>query len=155
MKIISYYSLTLLNIPYIYSCRFSSKTTNFERIRTKLRNISNTTSLSVVVKRLLDKAYGDRTLSQDICHKYTSILSNEGQSGEKVMSTAKISTRKINGHYTLPSNNKAAFVIFRDRVNGNCRKAAVDSTYGQFNTITSPLLSYTKVSPFTCNFHNS
>ena len=125
----------------------SNHTTNFESICWKLRNMSNDTSPAAVVKRLLDEAYGDATLTQDIIFKYTSIVGErEGETRENVLSTAKLSTRKIKNHYSLPSSSPA-FVTFRERVNTKCREA-VESTYGKFNTITSPLLSFTEVSSF-------
>ena len=91
-----------------------------------------------MVKRLLDEAYGDATLTQDIIFKYTSIVGErEGATRDNVLSTATLSTRKIKNHYSLPSSSPA-FVT-------KCREA-VESTYGNFNTIISPLLSFTEVS---------
>jgi len=127
-----------------------NQTTNFESIRWKLRNMSNDTSRAGVVKRLLDEAYGDSTLTQDIIFKYTSIVGErEGETRENVLSTAALSTRKIKNHYSLPSSSPA-FVSFRERVNTKCREA-IEATYGKFNTITSPLLSFTEVSSFHCH----
>ena len=57
----------------------SGKTTNYERIRMKIKNMSNPTSMSAVVKQLLDEAYGDVTLSQDICFKHMINADEQGQ----------------------------------------------------------------------------
>ena len=110
-------------------------------------------SNDTVVKRLLYEAYGDATLTQDIIFKYESIIERrESETRDNVMSTATLSTFKIKNHYILPSNSPA-FVTFRERVNKKCREA-VESTYGKFNTITSPLLSFTEVSSWQYSFHN-
>ena len=60
-----------------------------------------------------------------------------------VVKTAIISSQKIKDHYSLPSNHPP-FVLFRDEVNKTCEEAIL-TTYGTFNTITDPILTYTQV----------
>ena len=59
-----------------------------------------------------------------------------------VVKTAIISLQKIKDHYSLPSNHPP-IVLFRDEVNKICEEAIL-STYGTFNTITDPILTYTQ-----------
>ena len=60
-----------------------------------------------------------------------------------VVKTAIISSQKIKEHYSLPSNHPP-FVLFQDEVNKKCEEAIL-STYGTFNVITAPILTYTQV----------
>ena len=93
-------------------------TTNYERIRAKLSDLSNNASRAAMTKRLFDEAYGDPILTQDIAFKYsTTIKKRESNTREDLISKA----------------------------NKKC-KDAIESTYGEFNSIPSPLLSFTEVS---------
>ncbi len=125
-------------------------TTNYTRIKEKLRRLTNNISLTAAVKRLLKEAYGDEVLTQDICHKYTDLLNNRSSDiKESIVRTSTISSTKIKNHYSLPAGNKE-FIAFRDQCNSEC-KEAVDSTYGTFNVITDPLLSHSQVSNININ----
>ena len=120
-------------------------TSNYERIRSKLSDLlSNDASRAAMTKRLCDEANGDPILTQDIAFKYsTTIKKRESETrGEDLTSKATLSTNKIKNHYKLPLSHQG-FVSFRERVNNKC-KDAIQSTYGEFNTITSPLLSFTE-----------
>ncbi len=128
-----------------------ANTTNYTRISTKLRDLCNPTALSATVRRLIDEAYGDATLTQEICYKYLSrIRDQDDETKDQFLSDAPVSSRKIKHQYSLKANDPA-FVAFRQKVESKL-KASVQSTYGQFNTITSPLLSYTEVSSLSLCF---
>jgi hypothetical protein len=119
-------------------------TTDYKRIQQKLRTLS-TISLSATVKCLLTEAYGDSILTQDICHRYSTLITAKEESTiTKAKAQALISTKRIKEHYRLRPDNDA-FVKFRNTVNDKCMDI-IGSTYGRFNTITDPLLSYTEVS---------
>ena len=61
-----------------------------------------------------------------------------------VVKTTIISSQKIKDHYSLPSNHPP-FILFQDEVNNKICEEAILSTYGTFNTITDPILTYTQV----------
>ena len=52
--------------------------TNFKRLSEKFRTLNNA-SLTATVKCLLTEAYGDSVLCQDLCHRYSTIISSHEQ----------------------------------------------------------------------------
>jgi hypothetical protein len=143
----------LLECPKQLHMWVHGESTNYQRIKSKLKALNNT-SLTATVQCLLDEAYGDSILCQDLCHRYTTIV---GQREQKIKATAvasaTICSRQIKDHCSLPPNNPA-FVGFRDVVNKRCMDI-VAGTYGWFNIITDPLLSYTDVSHLIDHFSSS
>ena len=65
----------LVEFPEELQLWADGETTNYTRIKEKMRRLTNNVSLSAAVKRLLKEAYGNVVLTQDICHKYTDLLS--------------------------------------------------------------------------------
>ena len=118
--------------------------TNFKRLSEKFQTLNNS-SLTATVKSLLPEVYGDSILCQDICHRYSTIINSREQTAKATaMENATISSRQVKEHYSLPPDNPS-FIKFRNMVNDKCMEI-IQSTYGQFNTITDPLLSFTNVS---------
>ena len=123
------------------------RTTDYRKLKEKLRTYSNNISLAAVVKRLTKESYGDSVLTIDICHRYSTIMSNcTDNTKDKVLSKSKVSSQMIKFQYSLPGSDKK-FIQYREYINSECLKA-IQSSYGHFNTITDPLLSQTKVSHF-------
>ena len=119
------------------------KHTSYSSLNAKLRRLSGI-NLSATTKRLMDESYGDSILCHDLCHRYTTMMTKLADNVKaNVVKTAIISSQKIKDHYSLPSNHPP-FVLFRDEVNKICEEAIL-STYGTFNTITDPILTYTQV----------
>ena len=119
------------------------KHTNYRTMNEKLRCLSGL-NLAGTTKRLLDEAYGDSLLCEDICHRYTTQFAALVDTVKStVVKEARISSQKIKAHYSLPANHPP-FIKFRDEVDNACKKAILD-TYGKFNTITDPILTYTQV----------
>ena len=117
--------------------------TNYRTMNEKLRRLSGL-NLAGTTKRLLDEAYGDALLCEDICHRYTTRMSALADTVKSaVVKEAAISSKKIKAHYSLPANHPP-FIKFRNEVDSACEKAILD-TYGKFNTITDPILTYTQV----------
>ena len=120
------------------------ESTNFKRLSEKFRTLNNS-SLTATVKSLLPEVYGDSILCQDICHRYLTTINSRKQTAKATaIGNATISSRQVKEHYRLPPDNPA-FIKFRNMVNDKCMEI-IQSTYGQFNTITDPLLSFTNVS---------
>ena len=119
--------------------------TNYSRISAKMRCLTSNLNLSATTKRLLEESYGDSILCQDLCNRYATMIGKRADNLKStVVGTATIPSQKIKqDHYSLPSSH-IPFVRFRDEVNENCRMAIL-STYGTFNTITDPILTYTQV----------
>ena len=118
--------------------------TNFGRFNAKMRQLTSNITLTATTKRLLEESYGDSILCQDICNRYSCEIEKRiAKAKSSVINSAVISSSKIKHHYSLPSKH-TPFVRFRDDVNEKCRKAIMD-TYGKFNTITDPILTYTQV----------
>lgn len=121
--------------------------TSYKRIQVKMQHLmSNINLTATTTKCLLRESYGDSILCQDLCNDcYTTMIRNQVVDNLKmlIVNNATISSQKIKNHYSLPSYH-ALFVPFRDEVNEKC-EMAICSTYGTFNTITEPILSYTQV----------
>ena len=118
--------------------------TNFGRFNAKMRQLTSNITLTATTKRLLEESYGDSILCQDICNRYSCEIEKRiAKAKSSVINSAVISSSKIKDHYSLPSKH-IPFVRFRDDVNEKCEKAIMD-TYGKFNTITDPILTYTQV----------
>ena len=131
----------------------NGESTNFKRLSEKFRTLNNS-SLTATVKSLLPEVYGDSTLCQDICHRYSTIINSREQIAKATaIANATISSRRVKEHYSLPPDNPA-FVTFRNMVNDKCMEI-IASTYGRFNTITDPLLSYTNVSNPNAHHYNT
>ena len=109
-----------------------------------MRHLTNNISLTAVVQRLLDDSYGDPGLTQDICHRYKSILdARENELKLGVIKQAPISTKKVQKQYSLLANDEG-FVSFQNYVDEECMKA-ISAIYGNFNEFTTPILSQTQV----------
>ena len=109
-----------------------------------MKYLTNNIILTAVVQRLLDESYGNPALTQDICHRYKSILdARENELKLGVIKQAPISTKKVQKQYSLLANDKG-FVSFRNYVDEECMKA-VSAIYGNFNEFTTPILSQTQV----------
>ena len=119
------------------------KHTRYSSLNAKLRRLSGL-NLSATTKRLMDESYDDSILCHDLCHRYTTMMAKLTEIVKaNVVKTAIISSQKIKEHYSLPSNHPP-FVLFQDEVNKKCEEAIL-STYGTFNVITAPILTYTQV----------
>ena len=133
----------LLIAPMQLQLWAKGKHTSYSSLNAKLRRLSGL-NLSATTKRLMDESYGDSILCHDLCHRYTMMMAKLAENVKaNVVKTAIISSQKIKEHYSLPSNHPP-FVLFQEEVNKKCEEAIL-STYGIFNVITAPILTYTQV----------
>jgi hypothetical protein len=117
--------------------------TNYKTMRNKLRKLSGI-NLGGTTKRLIQEAYGDSLLCEEICHRYTTTISAATDKVKSnVVKESTISSEKIKAHYKLEANYQP-FINFRNTVDDACKEAIL-RTYGKFNAITDPILTYTQV----------
>ena len=73
----------LIDKPIQLQLWSEERTTNYRKLKEKLRRYSNNISLAAAVKRLLKETYGDSVFTQDLCQRYSTILRDRAKKGLK------------------------------------------------------------------------